>query len=80
MILVFGRNHDENFEFIHLAANFIFFTAAIYGAMSFELTVFLAIAYICTFIYSFKRCGKRAVVFNLKLLPLILTFALYYSS
>ena len=27
-----------------------------------------------------KRCGKRAVIFSLCLLPLILAFALYYSS
>ena len=27
-----------------------------------------------------KRCGKRAVILNLCLLPLILAFALYYSS
>ena len=68
------------FEACHPAVNFIFFTAAIYGAVSFKHPVFLAIAYVCAFAYSFKRCGRKAVIFNLCLLPLILAFALYYSS
>ena len=42
--------------------------------------VFLAIVYAGAFAYSVKRCGKRAVAFNLCLLPLILVFALCYSS
>lgn len=68
------------FEACHPAVNFIFFAAAIYGAVIFKHPVFLAIAYICAFAYSVKRRGKRAVIFNLCLLPLILAFALYYSS
>ena len=68
------------FEACHPAVNFIFFAAAIYGAVSFKHPVFLAIAYVCAFAYSVKRCGRRAVIFNLCLLPLILAFALYYSS
>lgn len=68
------------FEACHPAVNFIFFAAAIYGAASFKHPVFLAIAYVCAFAYSVKRWGKRAVIFNLSLLPLILAFALYYSS
>ena len=68
------------FEACHPAVNFIFFAAAIYGAVSFKHPVFLAIAYVCAFAYSVKRRGKRAVIFDLCLLPLILAFALYYSS
>ena len=68
------------FEACHPAVNFISFAAAIYGAVSFKHPVFLAIAYVCAFVYSIKRCGKRAVIFSLCLLPLILAFALYYSS
>ena len=60
------------FEACHPAVNFIFFAAAIYGAVSFKHPVFLAIAYVCAFAYSVKRCGKRAIAFNLFLLPLIL--------
>ena len=68
------------FEACHPAVNFIFFAAAIYGAVSFRHPVFLATAYLCAFAYSVRRRGRRAVVFNLCLLPLILAFALYYSS
>lgn len=68
------------FEACHPAVNFIFFAAAIYGAVSFKHPVFLAIAYVCAFAYSVKRRGRRAIIFNLCLLPLILAFALYYSS
>lgn len=53
------------FEACHPAVNFIFFAAAIYGAVSFKHPVFLAIAYVCAFVYSIKRCGKRAVIFSL---------------
>ena len=68
------------FETCHPAVNFIFFAAAIYGTVSFMHPVFLAIVYAGAFAYSVKRCGKRAVIFSLCLLPLILAFALYYSS
>ena len=68
------------FESCHPAVNFIFFAAALYGTVRFNHPVFLAAAYISAFAYSVRRCGKRAVTFNLSLLPLILVFALYYSS
>ena len=68
------------FEACHPAVNFLFFAAAIYGAVSFRHPVFLAIAYVCAFAYSVKRRGRGAVVFNLCLLPLVFAFALYYSS
>ena len=68
------------FEACHPAVNFIFFAAAIYGAVSFKHPVFLAIAYVCAFAYSVKRRGRGAVGFNLCLLSLVLAFALYYSS
>lgn len=68
------------FEACHPAVNFIFFASVIYGAVTFKHPVFLLIAYLCAFAYSVKRCGKQAVILNLCLLPLILAFALYYSS
>ena len=68
------------FEVCHPAVNFIFFAAVLYGSASFQHPVFLVIAYACAFAYSVKHSGKRAVVFNLCLLPLVVGFALYYSS
>lgn len=68
------------FESCHPAVNFLFFAAALYGAVRFDHPVFLAIAYVSAFAYSVRRCGKRAVAVNLSFLPLILIFGLYYSS
>ena len=68
------------FEACHPAVNFIFFAAVLYGSATFRHPVFLTIAYICAFAYSVKRRGTRAVIFNLCLLPLVVAFALYYSS
>ena len=68
------------FESCHPAVNFLFFAAALYGAVHFDHPVFLAIAYVSAFAYSVRRCGKRAAVVNLSFLPLILIFGLYYSS
>lgn len=68
------------FESCHPAVNFIFFAAALYGSISFNHPVFLAIAYICAFAYSVKRNGTKSVIFNLILLPLVVAFALYYAS
>ena len=68
------------FESCHPAVNFLFFAAALYGAVCFDHPVFLAIAYVSAFAYSVRRCGKRAVAVNLFFIPLILIFGLYYSS
>lgn len=68
------------FEACHPAVNLIYFVAVIYGALAFSHPVYLAIGYACAFAYSVWREGKRALVFNLALLPCIVAFALYYSS
>ena len=48
--------------------------------MSFQHPVFLAIGWLCAFAYSVRRAGRKAVIFSLVLLPLIVIFALYYSA
>ena len=68
------------FESCHPAVNFLFFAAVIYGSVAFQHPVFLAISCLCASAFSMKRNGKRAVIFNLCLLPLVVCFALYYSS
>ncbi|MBQ9168315.1 MAG: energy-coupling factor transporter transmembrane protein EcfT [Oscillospiraceae bacterium] len=68
------------FERCHPAVNFIYFAAVIAGMILFQHPVFLAISFVCAFAYSVKRNGWKAVVFNTVLLPLVLVFALYYSS
>ncbi len=67
------------FEGCHPAVNFIFFAAVLYGSVRFTHPIFLAIAYFCAFAYSVKRCGRRAGMFNLCLLPAVVLYALYYS-
>lgn len=68
------------FESCHPAVNFIFFAAVLYGSAAFDHPVFLGISCVCAFAYSIKRNGKKALVFNLCLLPLAAAFALYYAS
>ena len=68
------------FEFCHPAVNFIFFAAVLYGSIAFSHPVFLAIAYAAAFAYSIRRGGRRALVFDLCLVPLVLVFALCYAG
>ena len=68
------------FERCHPAVNLIYFAAVLVGMVTFQHPVFLVISFLCAFAYSAKRNGWKAVVFNLCLLPLIVAFALYYSS
>ena len=68
------------FERCHPAVNFIYFSAVIAGMILFQHPVFLAIGFVCAFLYGVRRNGWRGLVFNLALLPLILIYAFYYSS
>ncbi|MBP3673052.1 MAG: energy-coupling factor transporter transmembrane protein EcfT [Oscillospiraceae bacterium] len=68
------------FERCHPAVNLIYFAAVLVGMITFQHPVFLAISFLCAFAYSVKRNGWKAVIFNACLLPLIVAFALYYSS
>ena len=68
------------FEACHPAVNFIFFASVLWGTVSFQHPVFLAIGWLCAFAYSVRRAERKAVIFNLFLLPLIVIFALYYSA
>lgn len=68
------------FEQCHPAIQFSYFAIVMFGILSFRHPVFLCISFFGVFAYSVKKNGRRAVLFNLALLPLILIFALYYSS
>ena len=68
------------FEQSHPAVNFIYFAAVIAGALMFRHPVYLVIAFLCAFAYSVKRNHKKAVIFNLILIPLVVLFAFYYST
>ena len=68
------------FEKCHPAVNFIYFSAVIAGMILFNHPIFLLISFVCGFLYSIKRNGWKAFVFNAILIPLIAAFALYYSN
>ena len=68
------------FEQCHPAVNFIYFVAVLYGMLAFQHPIFLAISFICAFVYSVKRNGYKSLFLNILLCPLIIIFALYYSS
>ncbi|MEE0692773.1 MAG: energy-coupling factor transporter transmembrane component T [Lachnospiraceae bacterium] len=67
------------FDSYHPMINFIYFTAAIAGAVCFDHPAFLAVSYICAFLYSVKLNGKRSFIFNICLVPLILVYTGIYS-
>ena len=68
------------FEKCHPAVNFIYFAVVIAGMITFQHPIFLAVSFACAFLYSIKRNGLKALVFNTVLLPLIAAYAFYYSS
>ena len=68
------------FELCHPAVNFIYFVSVIAGMIFFQHPVFLLISFACAFAYSIKRNKVKAVVFNLLMIPLIVAYALYYST
>lgn len=68
------------FERCHPAVNLLYFAAVIAGTILFRQPVYLAISVFCAFAYSVRRGGRKAAVFGLCLLPLVIVFALYYSA
>ena len=68
------------FERCHPAVNFIYFAAVIAGTVMFTHPAFVAVSYVCAFIYSVKRNGWHGLIFDLALLPFIAAFMWYYIS
>ena len=68
------------FEKCHPAVNFLYFATVIAGTVLFQHPIFLLISVACAFVYSIKRNGHRALVFNAVLIPLVVAYAFYYSS
>lgn len=68
------------FERCHPAVNFIYFAAVMIGMVCFQHLIYLLISFGCAFVYSIKRNGLKALIFNIAALPFVIAFALYYSS
>lgn len=67
------------FENYHPAINLIFFTSLIACTLCFRHPVYLGISYAASFVYSIWLNGKRALVFNVCLIPLCAIYAWWYG-
>ncbi|MEA4853700.1 MAG: energy-coupling factor transporter transmembrane component T [Christensenella sp.] len=68
------------FDSFHPAINFLFFGVTVCVAVLFNQPVFLAIGYVCAFVYSVYLSGKKALIFNVALIIFICLFTLFYSG
>lgn len=68
------------FASYHPAINIIFFVAVMAAAVLFDHPVFLMLPYLYPPVYSIALKGKRAVVFDLLLIPLMAAYTVYYAS
>lgn len=64
----------------HPMVNFLFFTTVIADMLLFTHPVYLCICFVCGAIYSTKLLGIKGLLFSGALLPLVILWALYYSS
>lgn len=68
------------FDGYHPAINLIYFVSVIAAAILFRHPAYLTIAYLCSFAYSVKLGKKRALVFNLCLIPAMAIWTAWYAS
>ena len=68
------------FEQCHPAVNVIYFASVIAGTLLFRHPVYLGLSFLCACVYSIRRNGMRAVIFDLILIPLAVLYAFYYGS
>ena len=67
------------FDSYHPAINLIYFVSAIGFTLWFNHPVFVIISYEAAFAYSVKLNGRRALIFNLCLVPLVFAWTAWYS-
>lgn len=67
------------FDSYHPMINLLYFTAAIACTVSFQQPVFLAISFVCAFVYSVKLGGWKLFFLNLALVLFAAGYALWYS-
>lgn len=68
------------FDGYHPAINLIYFASVIAAAILFRHPAFLAIAFVCSFAYSVKLGGRRALIFNLCLIPAAAIWTAWYAA
>ena len=67
------------FDSYHPVINLIYFVWVIVCTILFRHPFFVAVSYICSFIYSAELLGKRALILNVILTALTVPWALWYS-
>ena len=67
------------FDSYHPAINLIYFAMVFGFTIAISHPVFVMIAFLSSFIYSVKLNGKKQVVLNVSLIPLILLYTAWYS-
>lgn len=67
------------FDSYHPLINLIYFVSALTFIVLFSHPVFIAIAYFGTFAYSVKLNGKKALLFNIALIPVMIIYTAVYS-
>ncbi len=67
------------FDSYHPTINLIYFVAVIFFTVAFNHPVFVMIAYLSAFAYSIKLNGKKQVVFNAVLIPLVFAYTAWYA-
>lgn len=67
------------FDSYHPFINFIYFVASVLCIIFFHHPIFLAIGYVATFIWSVKLNGKKSLILNLCLIPVIAFYTWWFS-
>ena len=68
------------FDSYHPFLNLLFFVAVITFTVWWTHPGFLAISYVCSFIYSVKLRGRGALLFNIVLVPLAILWGLWFAT
>ena len=68
------------FDSYHPTINLIYFVSAFAMVIAFRHPAYLLISYVAVFLYSVKLRGKRALVLDLALIPMIAVYAFIYLS
>lgn len=67
------------FDSYHPLINLLYFSAVLACTVLFRQPCFVAVSFLCAFLYSVKLCGKRAWIVNAVLTVLIAPWAGWYS-
>lgn len=68
------------FDSYHPMINLIYFTVAISCTICFQHPIYLAISFLCAFVYSVKLNGWKSFLLNLCLIVLAAAYAIRYAS